>query len=190
MTLAVFSFYYFPVLEEVKMKQKAPDMQMDEVEKTSDALDDIDRRLLDLENNAKDSQTSSARALNLIDDLSVNTMPDIDMNIDDITFTADLIDQDIAMSNDQLNASAENMNIANDEMLVNIHAHTLHFHNTCWNEFSKLVFQICFLTQDKFISAEKNKKTPQKTDCSIDFKFYTRQVCHEVLTSSATFDLY
>lgn len=127
MTLTVFQFYHFPVLEEVKMKQKAPDMQMDEVEKTSDTLDDIERRLLDLQDNAQDSQTSSARALNLINDLSVNTMPDIDMNIDDIMFTADLIDQDIVMSNDQLNASAENMNIANDEMLVNKYAYILSF---------------------------------------------------------------
>lgn len=100
------------------MWQMAPNKQLKSIEMTNEQLDDINRRLEDLHDNSESSQAKSARALNLIRQLEYETMPDINLNVEQITLTSNFIDENILTAENLLNTSVENYNTAGEEMEV------------------------------------------------------------------------
>lgn len=109
---------FLSALASVKMWQMAPNKQLKSIEMTNEQLDDINRRLEDLHDNSESSQAKSARALNLIRQLEYETMPDINLNVEQITLTSNFIDENILTAENLLNTSVENYNTAGEEMEV------------------------------------------------------------------------
>lgn len=89
-----------------------------DINSTRNVLMDINKRLEDLDKNSRESQAMSSQAMALINDLKDQSMRNIEMDIEDIEIVENLIEDNIRMSNDQLNASTYHMKTADEEMRV------------------------------------------------------------------------
>jgi hypothetical protein len=95
-----------------------PNEQMVFKNKVVDDIKDINARLTDLLGYSQNSESVSTRASNLIEKLRDDTIPAIDMHIEDINFAEQMTLDTIAQSNDHLNTSEVNLDTAEEEFRV------------------------------------------------------------------------
>ena len=95
-----------------------PKEQMMFKDKVVDDIKDVNNRLTDLLDNSQNSESVSTRARNLMERLRDDTIPTIDIHIQDIVFANDMTLETIQQSNDQLNDSQVHLDKAKEEFKV------------------------------------------------------------------------
>ncbi|XP_052778102.1 laminin subunit alpha-like [Mya arenaria] len=104
------------LLEGVKALQLTPQNQATFRDTVSDDIDEVNRRLLDLQVNSEDSEATTTKAKSILAELILNTNPKIEMSVDEILLGEDLTQESLEESMQQLNDSQNNLDMAAEEL--------------------------------------------------------------------------